>query len=238
MGLNIFGTNPDAQPSARKKGFQDDVVGRFRSGHQINKRPAALSEWRVTTGDPEVADKIHEILGGDAPQEWEASGEDNLEVFTASPEVEIVLEGENALRQKMVMWSRAGKLIYSSDGETILYPEDQKGDPDPDAELSFQERKAKARDGVGAEPQIEIYFRLAEDPDLGIFKFQTGSWSMASDLAYDDTEGNLRDAIADSEDGKARATLKIEEVSFVAKNGPRAGQTVRYNKPVLKIKGV
>ena len=238
MTLRIFGKNPDAQPSARKgNAFRDDVVGRFRSGHQINGRPAALSEWRVTTGDPEVADKIHEILGGDAPQEWEARGEDNLEVFTASGEVEIILEGTKALRQQMVLFSRAGKLIYASDGETITYPEDQKGDPDPDAELAFQERKAKARDGLGAEPQIEVYFRLAEDPDLGIFKFQSGSWSMASDLAYDDTEGNLRDAIADSEDGKARATLKIEEVSFVAKNGPRAGQTVRYNKPVLKIKG-
>ena len=51
------------------RGVENDVVGRFRSGHQINKRPAALSEWRVTTGDPEVAEKIHDILGGDAPQE-------------------------------------------------------------------------------------------------------------------------------------------------------------------------
>ncbi|WVX87882.1 recombination directionality factor [Arthrobacter phage Berrie] len=235
MALKIFGDNPETASAPRKR-FSDDVVGRFRSGHQINNRPAALTEWRVTTGDPEVADAVHEILGGDAPQDWEAKGEDNIEVFTASKEVEIILEGEKALRQKMVLWSRAGKLIQSGDGQTIDYPEDKVG-PDPDAALSFQERKAKARDGFGAEPQIEVYFRLAEDPELGIFKFQTGSWSMASDLAYNDVEGELADYVADSETGKVKASLKLEEVSFVAKNGPRAGQTVTYTKPVLKIKG-
>ena len=76
-----------------------------------------------------------------------------------------------------------------------------------------------------------------DEPDLGIFKFQTGSWSMASDLAYNDVEGELRDYAADSETGKVKATLKLEEVSFVAKNGPRAGQNVTYTKPVLSIKG-
>jgi hypothetical protein len=240
MGLNIFGNNADgtaAQPAKRSGGFSDDVVGRFRSGHQLSGRPAALSEWRVTTGDPEVADKVHEVLGGDAPQEWEAKGEDNLEVFTASKEVEIILADERALRQAMVLWSRAGKLVQRGDGQTIDYPDERKGEPDPDAGLSFQERKAKARDGIGAEPQIEVYFRLADEPDLGIFKFQTGSWSLASDMAYQDTEGELADAIEASNGKGARALLGLEEVSFVAKNGPRAGQTVTYTKPVVKILG-
>jgi hypothetical protein len=235
MALKIFGDNPETAQKPRQR-FADDVVGRFRSGHQLNGRPAALTEWRITTGDPEVADAVYELFGGDQPQEWDAKGEDNLEVFTASKEIDIILEGSKALRQKMVLWSRSGKLIQSGDGQTIDYPEDKVG-PDPDAHLSFQERKAKARDGIGAEPQIEVYFRLAEDEELGIFKFQTGSWSMASDLAYNDVEGELADYAADSDTGKVKATLKLEEVSFVAKNGPRAGQTVSYTKPVLKIKG-
>jgi hypothetical protein len=236
MALKIFGDNPETAQKPRQR-FADDIVGRFRSGHQLNGRPAALKEWRVTTGDPEVADVLHEILGGDAPQEWEAKGEDNIEVFTASKSVAIILEGEKSLRQKMVLWNRAGKLIQSGDGQVIEYPEERRGEPDPDAHLSFQERKQRARDGFGAEPQIEVYFRLADDEDLGIFKFQTGSWSMASDLAYNDVEGDLADAVADSENGRAKAVLELEEVSFVAKNGPRAGQTVTYTKPVLKIKG-
>jgi hypothetical protein len=226
MALRIFGTDPETQPKPRQS-FKDDIVGRFRSGYQINNRPAALAEWRVTTGDPEVAKEIHDILGGDDYQEWEAKGEDNLEIFTASKEVAILLDGPKSLRQQMILWGRNGKVIQRGDGETL-----EDGSPDPDAELSFQERKKKGQDGIGPVPQIEVYFRLAENPDLGVFKFQTGSWSLASDLVRDDTEAKLEEI-----GGKTRATIALEEVSFVAKNGPRAGQTVQYTKPVLTVVG-
>lgn len=203
----------------------DDIVGRFRSGHQVSGRPASLDDWRVTTGDPEVADKIFEVYGGEAPQSWETTQEDNLEVFTASPEVEIIIANSKALRQRMVLWSRQGKLVIDSDGETYA-----DGTPDPDAELTFAGRKKKGQDGLGPAPQIEVYFRLAEEPDLGVFKYQTGSWSMVQDLVRDQTVEALEEI-----DGPALASLKIEEVSFVAKNGPRAGQTITYKKPVLTI---
>lgn len=235
MSLKIFG-GPDGTPQ-KKSNFSDDVVGRFRSGYVANKRPVALQEWRVTTGDPDVAAKVADLLKGDEPQTWEASGEDNLEVFTKATSVGIILENEGALRQAMILWGRNGKMIRRSDGETITYPDDQKGKPDPQAGQTLAERKAEAQAGTGAEPQIEVYFRLADAPDLGIFKFQSGSWSLASDLAYNDTEGDLRDYVADSDGKGALGTLSLEEVSFVAKNGPRAGQTVSYTKPVLKITG-
>ena len=64
MAIRIFDVDTD-----EKKGkFADDVVGQFRSGTQINRRPMALTEWRVTTGDPDVAYAISELLGsvGDA----------------------------------------------------------------------------------------------------------------------------------------------------------------------------
>jgi hypothetical protein len=236
MALKIFGNDPETQQAPRQS-FKDDVVGRFRSGHVVNKAPVALNEWRITTGDPEVADAVFDFFGGDAPQQWDTDKEDNLEVFTASKEVAIILEGPKALRQKMVLWGRQGKPLMVSDGAVIDYPDDQKGQPDPDADLTFAERKAKARDGFGSEPQTEIYFRLAENPDLGLFKFQSASWSLVSDLAYNDVEQEIADYAADSETGRVKATLALEEVSFVAKNGPRAGKTVQYTKPVLKIQG-
>jgi hypothetical protein len=231
MSLKIFPVDPNASEAPRQR-FGDDVVGRFRSGYVVDERPVSLSEFRVTTGDPEVADKIYEMLGGDAPQEWGAKGEDNLEIFTASSEISIIIESEKSLRQRLTLWSRAGKLIYSTDGETK-----DDGTPDPDAGLSLAERKQKGKDGIGPSPDIEIYFRLADDPDLGIFKFQSGSWSLASDLAHFDVEGQLADAISDSDGRGARATLKLEPVSFVAKNGEMKGKTVSYTKPVLRIKG-
>jgi len=231
LGLNIFGNDPANQPKPRQS-FADDVVGRFRSGYQLNGRPAALTEWRVTTGDPDVANVVNDLLGGDAPQEWDAKGEDNLEVFTASKSVEIILDGEKALRQRMILWGRNGKVIQSGDGATL-----EDGSPDPDAHLTFAERKQKGRDGIGPVPQIEVFFRLVGEEDLGIFKFQTGSWSMASDIIRDGVEDALAEYAEASESGKVLATLELEEVSFVAKNGPRAGQTVQYTKPVLKITG-
>lgn len=226
MALRIWGTDPETQPKPRQR-FSDDVVGRFRSGHQLSGRPAALNEWRITTGDPEVADAVYDLYGGDKPQEWEAKGEDNLEVFTASKAVEIIVEGPSALRQKMVLWGRSGNLIQSGDGDTL-----DDGTPDPDRDLTFAERKKKGQDGVGPVPQIEIFFRLAEAPDLGVFKFQTGSWSLASDLAVFGIEDELAGF-----GGPVKAVLELEEVSFVAKNGPRKGQTVNYTKPNFKIKG-
>lgn len=235
MALKIFGDETGENAPKKRGTFQDDVVGRFRSGYVENDRPVALSDWRVTTGDPEVADKLVALLG--APkgvEKWETKGEDGLEVFTETTEVEILLDGSKALRQDMVLYGRKG-IIRVSDGETITYPDEDKGQPDPQAGQSFKERKAEAKKGVGAEPRIQLYFRLADEPDLGIFKFQSGSWSLVSDLSYHEVEEELADL---SEDGsKVRATLALEEVSFVAKNGPRAGETVRYTKPTLTLHG-
>lgn len=236
MSLKIFGENGPNKSGGK---FSDDIVGRFRSGHQVAGRggrlqPVALSEWRVTTGDPDVAEKMVALLDAEnGVEEWEASGEDNLEVFGSKAAVRIVLERASALRQAMILWGRNGKMIYKSDGETILYPEDRKGDPDPQAGQSLAERKAAAKEGTGAEPQVEVYFRLADDPDLGIFKFQSGSWSLVSDLAYNGTEEEISDLFADGADS-VEATLTLEEVSFEAKSGPMAGKTVTFTKPVLK----
>ena len=47
---------------------QSDIVGRVRSGAQIQGRPVALQEWRFTTGDPDVAAAVAEKYGG-TPQE-------------------------------------------------------------------------------------------------------------------------------------------------------------------------
>lgn len=236
MGLKIFG-NADGENAPRKKtgGFQDDVVGRFRSGYVENDRPVALQDWRVTTGDPEVAEKLVALLGAPKGVEsWETKGEDNLELFTETGSVEVILDGPKALRQAMVLYGRKG-IIRVSDGETITYPDEDKGKPDPQAGQSFQERKAEGKKGTGAEPRIELWFRLAADPELGIFKFQSGSWSLVSDLSYNDTEQELSDF---SDDGdKVSATLTLEEVSFIAKTGDRTGQEVRYTKPVLTLNG-
>jgi hypothetical protein len=186
------------------------ISGRFRSGHTVNGQPASLTEWRVTAGDPATAATIYDLLGGDAPRPWETKNEDNLEVFTASKGVDIIVEGVQSLKQKMVLWSRSGELLQSGDGEFL---EDEEW-------------------GIGPTPRIEIYFRLASSSELGVFVFRTSSWSLAQDLVYYGVESEL-----ESIGGPALALLELEEVSFVAKNGPRKGQTVNYTKPNFRIRG-
>lgn len=219
MGLRIFETDPDAAPKPRQS-FADDMVGRFRSGYQINGRPASLEAWRVTTGDPDVATLISDLLGGEPPQRWESRGEDNLEIFTASGQVEIILDGPNSIRSEMVLWGRSGA-IRKCDGV------EQKGDDigkPCECPATFADRKDAAKAGRGCEPSVTIYFRLAANPDLGVFKFTSGSWSLARDIGF------AEDKLA-TIDGPALATLALEVVEFTSQ-----GVNRKFTKPVITVR--
>lgn len=218
MGLRIFETDPDAAPKQR---FSDDLVGRFRSGYQINGRPASLSDWRVTTGDPEVASAVQSILGGDEPQEWEAQGEDNIELFTSSNSVDVILDGPNAIRSEMVLWGRQGA-IRRCDG--VEQKGDDAGKP-CECPATFADRKDAAKSGKGCEPSITVYFALKDDPELGRFSFRSGSWSLARDIG-------LAEADLAKIDGPAYATLSLEVVEYEANGKKRS-----FTKPVVKITG-
>lgn len=220
MGLRIWETDPEAAPKPRNR-FADDLVGRFRSGYTINNRPASLEQWRVTTGDPEVADRIHELLDGEQPQQWPATGEDNIEVFTDAEAVKIIVDGPSALRQKMVLWGRAGA-IRECDG--VEQMGDNTGKP-CECPASFQERKDAAKKGTGCQPSITVFFKLFEAPDLGRFKFTSGSWSLVRDIG--DAERRLEEI-----NGPAVAMLRLEVVEYEANGRPR-----KFTKPVLDVLG-
>lgn len=221
MALRIWETDPESAPKPRQR-FADDLVGRFRSGYQINKRPASLTEWRVTTGDPEVADEIQRLLGGDAPQEWDATGEDNIEVFTKAPKVKVIIDSPKALRQEMVLWGRAGAIRRCDGMEQHGEGAEGKGCECP---ASYQERKDAAKRGTGCAPNITLFFKLADAPELGKFKFTSGSWSLVRDLGP--VEDDLKDI-----DGPAYAWLGIETVSW-----EKDGKTRSFNKPVINVIG-
>lgn len=223
MGLRLFENDPESAPKQR---VSDDVVGRFRSGYQINNRPVALQKWRVTTGDPEVADAAVELLGDaeDGVTEWPAHGEDKLQVFTAADSIEIVLASARSVRSEMVLWGRNGKAIRRCDGVSQS-SEGNEGDPCA-CPSAFQDRKDAAKAGTGCEPQITMWFKLAKAPELGVFKFQTGSWSMVREIGPE--EAKLAEI-----NGPARATLSLELVEYTTK----AGKDVSFTKPVLKVLG-
>ncbi|KPC89909.1 hypothetical protein ADL27_38505 [Streptomyces sp. NRRL F-6602] len=218
--FKLFETDPDARPKPR---FTSDIVGRFRAGRLVGKMPESLNEWRVTTGDPEVAAELARLLGGE-PEEWNTDREDNLEVLTTSKSVNIIIESSDKIDASMKLFSASG-LFHHCDGVAYLSPEEDKGQACGCPE-SLQERKDKARVGRGPKPSIDITFRLTDAPDLGLFRFNSGSWEFVK---------VLHELIADVDayDGPVRATLTIEHIEYTAKSG----KDVAYNKPSVKVLG-
>lgn len=225
LRMRIFETDPDAKPKPR---FVSDIVGRFRSGRVEGRNPVALDTWRVTTGDPTVAAVIAEELGGDA-EEWDTQGEDNLEILTDADTVRVIVSGTDAIESDLKLWGNGGVIIHHCDGVEYLSPEEDQGKTCGCPEL-LADRKASAKSGRGPKPDTRITFRLANAPDLGKFRMQSGSWDLVRVLH--EYENALEDA-----NGPALCTLKLETVSFVPKGGPMKGKTVSYKKPTLTVHG-
>lgn len=199
----------------------DDVVGRFRSGmSSASGRPMAISEWRVTVSDPEVASEIHRLYGGTPPQSWNTQSDQNLEVMTEASSVKVILDSADAVRSGLVLWSRQNTAVRrcdgvtQSDGSACVCPAD------------LAQRKQAAKDGTGCDISISVDFRLLDAPDLGRWRFQSSSWSLASEI------GKVQDEI-DRHDGPVIAELSLLEVNYQTKTG----QARNYTRPVVKIVG-
>ncbi|MFJ7588424.1 hypothetical protein ACIQZO_13765 [Streptomyces sp. NPDC097617] len=218
MALRIFETDPNAKP---KGSFSDDTVGRFHGGKQENGIPVALSEWRVTTGDPEVADAIAQLMGGSAV-ETDSTSENFIEILTTTNKVKVVLSGPNAISSDLKLWN-SSQLIHHCDGVEFLSPDEDRGMPCRCPAL-MEDRKAAAKSKRGPSPSISVLFRLAEDYDLGLFRFQTGSWKLAEVLH--EVENALEKV-----GGEALATIELELVEYTTKTG----RDVSYRKPVIKV---
>jgi hypothetical protein len=223
MALRIFETDPDAQPKQRTS-YTDDTVGRFHSGTtELDAKgqtiPVSLEQWRITTGDPAVADAVAQLYGG-KPVETDSTSENFIEVLTSVEGVQIILDGPTAIRSDMKLWNRS-KLVHHCDGVEFLSPDDKAGRPCGCPPL-FAQRKQEAKDFMGPKPDIRVTFRLADDPELGKFRFQSGSWTMAEVLyQYEDALDRIG--------GEAVATMRLELVEYTTKKG----RNVSYRKPVL-----
>ncbi|MEU0860641.1 hypothetical protein ABZ352_35540 [Streptomyces griseofuscus] len=238
---SIWDADPDAAPK-ESTSFESDIVGRFRSGRLVKvgntETPEALNEWRVTTGDPSVAATIAELLGGEA-ESWETDKEDNLQVLTSARTVQIIIEPDGVDASFKQFVPGAG-MTHHCDGFKYLSPEEDKGTP-CGCPSYIAERKDRASKLRGPKPSVDIEFRLADAPDLGKFRFNSGSWKLVEALgplfADLDRHGNTADEETGEPGVPVRASLTIENVSYVPKKGPRAGQEVSYNKPVIKVFG-
>ncbi|MCX4687215.1 hypothetical protein OG401_23405 [Kitasatospora purpeofusca] len=219
MAMRIFETDPDAKPRGT---FSDDTVGRFHSGKQDEDgTPVALDEWRISTGDPEVASAVAQLFGG-TPEETETDKENFIIVDTAAAKVKVIVDGASAISSDLKLWN-GSNLIHHCDGVDFLSPEEDKGKPCRCPSLMV-DRKAAAKVKRGPSPSISVLFRLADDPDLGIFRFQSGSWKLA-EVLYE--VENALDRIGT----EALCSLELERVEYTTKRG----RDVSYIKPVIRV---
>ncbi|MDX2390199.1 hypothetical protein NJL88_08990 [Streptomyces sp. DK15] len=225
MALKIWDTDPNNKPKPRQT-FSDDTVGRFHSGRAVDGQPEALSEWRISTGDPEVAKAVAQLYGGEPIENEESTSENYIDVFTEQESILVVLDGPSAIYSDLKLWNR-NKLVHHCDGVSYLSPDERKGSACGCPEI-FAERKQAAKDYMGPSPSITVTFRLADDYDLGKFKFQSGSWGMAEVLhEYDNALSRVK--------GEALCELTLELVEFTIKKGKNKGLAVSYYKPVIKV---
>ncbi|MBZ4319545.1 hypothetical protein JNW98_09225 [Streptomyces sp. SCA2-4] len=201
--------------------FSDDTVGRFHGGKAENGIPVALSEWRVTTGDPDVAAAIAQLMGG-TPVETDSTSENYIEILTTTKKMKVVLSGAAAISSDMKLWN-GSSLIHHCDGVEFLSPDEDRGKACGCPAL-LEDRKAAAKSKRGPSPSISVTFRLADDYDLGMFRFQTGSWKLTEVLH--DVENAL-----DRQGGEALCELALELVEYTTKRG----RDVSYTKPVIRV---
>ena len=193
-----------------------DIVGRVRSGAQIQGRPVALQEWRFTTGDPEVAQAVADKYGG-SPQEWVTTTEESLEVMSTASSLPVIL---TAIQSEFVLWGRGSTPIRSCDGSV------QKDDLKTSCVCpsDVKDHKEAARAGSACQPSVRATFRLADLPDLGLWRFNSASWQLAGEV------NAAEDALA-AAGGEAEGLLRLELVEYQTKNG----RNVSYTKPIIEV---
>jgi hypothetical protein len=217
-----------AKPEGNK--FAYDIVGRLASGEQINGKPVNYEQWTFFTGDPEFADALVELYGGRTEaRAVKGKDENNIRVLTNADHLRIILEGERAVRLRWVMWNpQGGRPLYESDGATCTYP-DGTTEPDSDAALSLDDRLALQARGRGPALSFELLFRLADDPDLGLIRFTSGSSTQGKNIFLRDLYESGIDADFEAFTGPVLATISKAMVKT------KAGR--EFTKTSLKLNG-
>lgn len=226
IGKKLWQADPDNKPV--KRTTTSDRDGSITIGMMEDGQPIALDTFRFTTGKQEVADAVALLFGGSVV-EGDVSKEEFLEVVTSADKLLVVADSPSALDSDYKKWD-GGQLTHHCDGDAFLsHPvnEDLIGSPCGCPRL-FQERKDAANAKIGPKPDIWLTCRLADDPDLGTFRFRTGSWTLAKVLH------EVEDAF-DMIGGAALVELSLTLVEYTPKKGKMRNKLVSFYQPGIKI---
>jgi hypothetical protein len=162
-----------------------DVVGTIRTGKMDPRTntPYSLESFRFTADHPDITAKLAELYGG-KPGEWETAKPDKFELLS---ETNVLAVEVRHFDSEFILWG-ANKPIRVCDGQN------QKDDDGDECQCpgDYWEHRDMAAKGKACKPNVSSKLILLDAPELGMFKFSSGSWLLASDV--DEIEAFLADA--------------------------------------------
>lgn len=205
---DLFAADPEA--AATPKGsFNEGISATMHGGYYdaAAKRPVALQQWLFKAGEPTNADALAQLFGGTPVEDAESTKEFFISVFGDSASVSGVLTADD-VSADMKLWVN-GKLTHHCTGTKFIshpFDESQIGAP-CGCPTDMDERKARAKAGMGPSPSIDIEFVLADDVDFRV-RYHTGSWSLLRFLP-----AIVRKLAAQ---GESLATFELEQIETKA----------------------
>ena len=204
----------------QKPEANEELVGSFHVGRQRGGQPLASSSWRVVTKCHAVAAAIVDRFAGAQVVEGALEGDDE-EILTGRESIPILVQGMEAVLFRMVSQG-AGEAFHVCAGAEYLEPASRRGRPSG-CPRTLRERKTAAASGRGPRPEVQLRFRLAELPDLGMFGLRTGSWDVVEELP------GLERALCAAK-GPVECDLRYAFVEFTT----RSGTDVSYRRPIFE----
>lgn len=145
----------------------------------VTGEPVSLSAWRVRASTQEIADAIAQLYGGVAVSEEHPDYP--LSVETDAKTVKLIVS-PGGLESDFKGWTN-GQLTHHCDGFIFKSgDEDEIGQP-CGCPTTLEDRQAKAKKFKAPKPSIQLRFRLADDPELGVGELSSSSWILAKALA-------------------------------------------------------
>lgn len=232
MALKIFDLEDAPKPSTNAS-YGEALVGKLKGGYQEDGLPVATETIVVTTDDPAVAERASELFGGDVVELDVDKGHDHR-VVTDQSEIKLLVSSTRDFSTRFALYGQGG-LLFATDGETILEGEDftgaTEGQPWGGRPASIEAWKNQAKSGRAPKPDIRLRGRLADDPELGVFQYQTSGWSLVADVPAIETQ--LEEALEAANGGSVLVSLIFQRREI--KKGPMKGKA--YTRASIRVHG-
>jgi hypothetical protein len=195
-------------------------AGRLRYDTLANGRTRTLPTWLIVTSDRHVAARIATVLAGEPHVNDSDSQEPTYTVLTDRAELDVLLDGPQAIRLRMLRRHGSTEL-RSCNGRTQRTPF---GTHPCQCPPTLKGRWQAAKAGHGCEPLVHVALQLAADPTLGRFLLSSATWMFADHAMT--VKATLR---------KRRGAVYTRLAIDRALHTTTGGTTFAYTRPTITI---